>query len=260
MRLHSYLWLLWILLLAQGCGDDSSVVKAKADCQEEGVIPCGTIYTKDLLTVHKAATIRALRDYLLQKKNLRKNSPFRTVDDGNGDMGDILRGINLVKETYGINPIFALALSALESGWGKSCIARARNNLWGWNAVDGRPCYRVTKFKSFTAGFSLVFKHIKEKYIKEDGLYHRNCNPLEHFNRYVRRTGCPANYCGTTLAGMNCKYSSDSNWSNKVRANMNRITDFINKRCKELVTAPIVVKLPRTSIEPSFLADQISCH
>ena len=195
-------------------------------------IPCGDIYSNDLLMVHKHATVDALRDYLIAKKNIKKSSTFRKVDDGIGDMQDLLRGINLVKKAYGINPIFVLALSAMESGWGTSCIARRRNNLWGWNAVDGRPCWRVTKFKSYTDGFNIVFPRLKEWYLRTNGKYHRQCQPLEHFDRYVRRGGCSARHCGTTLAGMNCKYSSDPRWAFNIRTQMNHIARFINERCK----------------------------
>ena len=236
------------LFKLSSCGDtgqdEDYISKNAPGCaRSDNGIPCGDIFSADLLTVHEHATIDALRDYLIAKKNVRSTSPFRQVDgDGKGDREDLLRGVRIVRDLYGINPIFAVSLSALESKWGQSYLARTRYNLWGWNAVDGKE-WKASRFKSFSAGFKYVFSRIQEWYFFKDGKYHRQCKPLEHFKTYVRRGGCSARHCGITLAGMNCKYSSDPKWAYKIRLQMNHITRFINKRCQSLPPFPEITSI-----------------
>ena len=264
----SLLYALVFVIWACGIEQDQNA-KTTYSCSLRGDgIPCNrNVYTEDLLTVHRMATIDALRDYLLEKKNLNKSSPFRktnyseepkqvydqkckryvTVAAGRGDINDLLRGIALAKNAYGINPLFALSLSALESKWGESCIAKSKYNLWGWNAADGRTG-DASKFESFAQGFNQVFKDIKFWYLKPDGRYHKSCSPAEHFKRYVRRGGCSIKDCGASLAGMNCKYSSDPKWAFKIRSQMNHIARFINERCNRI---NFDFKLPRLEL-PRF--------
>ena len=247
-----------IVLVITACGlDQDQDTKNAPICLEHGKgIPCDQdIYAEDLLTVHPAASIEALKDYLLSKKNLKKSSPFRKIAGGKGDLNDLLRGIAIAKNAYGINPLFALSLSALESKWGVSYIAKTKYNLWGWNAVDGAPG-RATKFKSFSDGFNHVFKFIKAWYLRPNGRHHKSCSPPERFNRYVRRGGCSIKDCGASLAGMNCRYSSDPRWARKIRSQMNHIARFINKRCQGH-GSPVIerrtsrLELPRFPTPPS---------
>jgi len=95
----------------------------------------GTVYTEDLLKTDAAAFLQ-LESYLKQKAP--NDSPFKSEN-----RGDLLNGIESAKNANGINPIFILALAIHESGWGKSQIARAKNNLFGWGAVDADPFNRA---------------------------------------------------------------------------------------------------------------------
>lgn len=239
-----------IFLFMSGCGTDDYSTP-RSSCLTHGAdIPCGSIYTEDLLTVHEMATIDALKAYIREKKNLPRNSPFRKIDDGKGSMKDLLRGLSLVKHIYQVNPIFALALSALESGWGTSELARKRYNLWGWDATtDGKRKGR--RFKSWTDGFNTVFRRIKVSYLRHTGKYYKACAPPERFPKYVREGGCTIKDCGASLAGMNCKYSYDNNWAKKIRVQMDAITSFINARCRKLIWAPY--ELPSPDMIPSPL-------
>ncbi len=244
IRLYTRGLLSLSLLVVVACGQDEPYDELGIRrCTEHGDIMCGDIYTEDLLIPHNSAyrkvmgmaTVEALRDYLLSKKNLNRASPFRIIADGKGDMQDLLRGLTLVKRGYSINPIFALALSALESSWGMSSIARKKYNLWGFNAAD-RQEHRASAFESFTHGFERVFRYIKFQYLRREGKFHKRCSPPQHFRRYVRRGGCSARHCGESLAGMNCKYSSDPDWAKKIRMQMNHIAAFIKMRCRAMET------------------------
>ena len=236
-------WLLSLaLLVIAACGTEEPYDELGIkQCSVHDETMCGNIYTEDLFIPHDSlykpvmnmVTTDALRDYLLQKENVSKTSPFRTIGDGKGDLQDLLHGIRLVKTGRSINPLFALSLSALESKWGMSRIAKNKYNLWGFNAADGRE-HRASKFESFTHGFNHVFRFIQVQYLHREGKYHKQCSPPKRFSRYVRRGGCPDKHCGASLAGMNCKYSSDPNWAKKIRTQMNHIAAFIKARCQAL--------------------------
>lgn len=247
MRMR-YLRFVLIFLCLSSCGVYNHSIP-QSSCLIHGAgIPCGNIYTEDLLTVPKTATIDALKDYLREKKNLSKDSPFRKIDDGRGDLNDLMRGLTLVKNAYQVNPIFALALSAIESGWGTSELAGEKYyNLWGWNApYDGKE--GGSRFKSWSHGFNIVFRSIKADYLSPKGKYHKSCAPPEYFAKYVRKGGCSLRDCGASLAGMNCKYALDNNWAKKIREQMDNITSFINARCHRIKGFPIEV--PSIEITP----------
>ncbi len=213
-------------LVLHGCGRGETHALTKFACGDG--LPCGDVYSRDLLQAD-TTTIDALRTYVLNKNLARRyaTTPFKQEGKGQGDIDDLLRGLMLVKELYGINPIFALALSIHESGWGTSSIARGRHNLWGWNAVDGQE-YRAATFVSYTQGFNTVFNRIKHSYLSPDGRFYKSCDPPAHFPRYSRQGGCSRQDCGASLAGMSCMYASDNGWANAVRGHMNDISAYLN--------------------------------
>ena len=188
-------------------------------------IPCGDVYSEDLLISEHWVTIDAIEQYLANKKLDR--SPFKTVDDGVADRDDLLWGLTTVQNLYGINPIFALALSVHESGWGRSNIARGKKNLWGWNAKDNCPARCAIEFSSYRDGFNTVFSRIKKNYLTEGGPYYRACGDSKRV-RCASGKYKQADACGYTLAGMNCSYASDRGWGQKIRNHMNNITTYIN--------------------------------
>lgn len=63
-------------------------------------------------------------------------------------MNDI--GYILIKyqNQYGTNASLVAAVAALESGWGKSSIAKNKNNLFGLNAVDSNPSIAADTFET----------------------------------------------------------------------------------------------------------------
>ena len=208
-------------LLVVACGvDNYSQVLSCGDG-----IPCGDVYSEDLLISEHWVTIDAIEQYLANK-NLDR-SPFKTADDGVADRDDLMWGLATVQNLYGINPIFALALSIHESGWGRSNIARGKKNLWGWNAKDSCPGRCAIEFSSYRDGFNTVFARIKRNYLTDNGRYFRACGdnkPITCANKQPKQ----AEACGFTLAGMNCSYASDSGWGQKIRQHMNSITTYIN--------------------------------
>ena len=49
---------------------------------------------------------------------------------------------------YGVNALMAASFAALESGWGKSDIAKSKNNLFGLNATDNNPGGNADSFNT----------------------------------------------------------------------------------------------------------------
>ena len=49
---------------------------------------------------------------------------------------------------YGVNALMAASFAALESGWGKSDIAKRKNNLFGLNATDNNPGGNADSFNA----------------------------------------------------------------------------------------------------------------
>ena len=68
--------------------------------------------------------------------------------------GTALSGHNLeqaileIEEDYGINAYFTIAVMKLESGNGKSYLAKKKNNLFGLNAIDGNKYNKAFSFKT----------------------------------------------------------------------------------------------------------------
>lgn len=226
--------LLILAVIIAGCGT-KELPNGKVTCSN-----CD-IYKEDLLQAD-AATIDDLRAYVLNKKLSQRfaDTPFKQEDGGRGDIDDLMWGLEIVKQLYGINPIFALALSIHESGWGTNSQGRYKNNLWGWNSgycTSANRCGdsfdKATGFGSYGNGFNIVFKKIKDNYLTErdpaadTGRYYHKCGD-------TKRVRCVGNdikedrACGASLAGMNCSYAEDDNWAKLIRNQMDNITTYIN--------------------------------
>lgn len=105
------------------------------------------------------------------------------------------------KET-GINSVFLISLSALESGWNTSTLAKQKNNVFGWQAYDDNFDSAKT-FNDVENSIIHCAKGIKELYLTKGGKYHY----------------------GYGLEAMNMKYSTSSTWAYKVGRIMLQLYD-----------------------------------
>lgn len=105
------------------------------------------------------------------------------------------------QETWGINAIYLLAHSGLESAWGTSAIARDKKNLFGFRAYDENPYENAVSFRSLEDCVLYVSGYIKKNYLNEGGIY----------------------YQGANLVGMNHYYATDPMWAPKIANIMERI-------------------------------------
>lgn len=108
---------------------------------------------------------------------------------------------------YGFNPLLVFALSAHESAWGTSNIAKTKYNFFGWNAYDSNPGaasefktpdlavkdYMGVKLRGY---LDVTFA---DSYYKKDFRYH-------------------GAHLGNRGSGLNLKYASDPYWGMKIAA------------------------------------------
>ena len=70
-----------------------------------------------------------------------------------------------IEREYGINAYFTIAVMKLESGHGKSKIARNKNNLFGLNAIDGDAYNKAFSFKTKGESVRKFGQLISDNYI-----------------------------------------------------------------------------------------------
>jgi beta-N-acetylglucosaminidase len=133
------------------------------------------------------------------------DSPFKKEKQS-----DLIHGIEDASFRYKLNPIYILAHAILESGWGRSKIAKEKNNLFGYKAYDADPYGNAMSFRSYLHCIDVVMKHVHGNYLIPGGKY----------------------YNGPTLKGMNKKYATDPAWATKIRKIMNDIYLFTSERKK----------------------------
>lgn len=98
-----------------------------------------------------------------------------------GELAPLEDAFLAAESTYGVDASFLAAVAALESGWGKSELARKKNNLFGWRGADG-----YMAFDSPEDCIDHVAEYLAEEYLDPDGLYY---NGLSVEN-------VAENYCG----------------------------------------------------------------
>ena len=111
------------------------------------------------------------------------------------------------EKRYQINALYLIAHSALESSWGRSQIAKDKNNFFGIAAYDTTPYDSAKSFDDVDKGILGAAKWIRENYI-DNG-----------------RT-----YLGNKASGMNVLYASDPYWGEKIASIMMRINSQLGEK------------------------------
>ena len=101
---------------------------------------------------------------------------------------------------YGVNALYLMAHSALESAWGRSQIANDKNNFFGIAAYDTSPYDSAKKFDDVDKGILGAAKWIRENYIDRG-----------------------RDHLGNKATGMNVRYASDPYWGEKIASIMMNI-------------------------------------
>ena len=111
------------------------------------------------------------------------------------------------EERYQVNALYLIAHSALESAWGRSQIAKDKNNFFGIAAYDTTPYDSAKSFDDVDKGILGAAKWIRENYI-DNG-----------------RT-----YLGNKSSGMNVLYASDPYWGEKIASIMMTINSKLGEK------------------------------
>ena len=111
------------------------------------------------------------------------------------------------EKRYQVNALYLIAHSALESSWGRSQIAKDKNNFFGIAAYDTTPYDSAKSFDDVDKGILGAAKWIRENYI-DNG-----------------RT-----YLGNKSSGMNVLYASDPYWGEKIASIMMRINSQLGEK------------------------------
>ena len=106
------------------------------------------------------------------------------------------------EQRYGVNALYLVAHSALESAWGRSKIAKDKNNFFGISAYDDSPYTSATKFDNVDSGILGAARWINL--------------------RYLHNSGYPANgaYLGNKAGGMNVNYATAPYWGESIASIM----------------------------------------
>ena len=106
------------------------------------------------------------------------------------------------EQRYGVNALYLVAHSALESAWGRSNIAKDKNNFFGISAYDDSPYTSATKFDNVDSGILGAARWIN--------------------SRYLHNSGYPANgaYLGNKAGGMNVNYATAPYWGESIASIM----------------------------------------
>lgn len=105
------------------------------------------------------------------------------------------------EKDYGVNALFLISISALESSWGTSKLAKSKNNLFGYQAYTNNPDAAMS-FATKEECIDVVAKSLKNNYLTEGGKYHS----------------------GFTAKAVNKRYAADVSWHLKVTGIMSRLS------------------------------------
>lgn len=158
------------------------------------------LYQKELQSVNFN------EDNLLEKSNITSNK-LRVVLKNTGLQGLEEAYIEAEKE-YGVNAIFLVALTAEESGWGRSNRAISQNNLSGFAVYSSGS--KGATFSSKTNNILETAKLLKNQYLTAGGSY----------------------YSGLSIYSVNSKYCPDDGgkWANNISSIANKIESDLNSR------------------------------
>ena len=98
------------------------------------------------------------------------------------------------QQKYGMNALLVYAMAGIESAFGTSTIARTKNNLFGWGAIDSAPGENASIYPN----------------VETSILQHMGVNLFGYSNVSDWRFTGPG--LGNKGSGFNTKYASDPNW------------------------------------------------
>ena len=133
---------------------------------------------------------------LREKSNITEEQFYSLLN--NTGLNDVAWVFSFCEEYYGINGLFLLGLTALESGWGNSYRAIHHNNLTGYNITSDSVVYT---FENRAKSVLMTAKLLANDYLTEGGRYHN----------------------GYSIWSVNEKYCANNDWADKIIAISNKL-------------------------------------
>lgn len=98
------------------------------------------------------------------------------------------------EQEYGMNALFLIGLTALESSWGNSRLAKEKKNISSFAAYDNDPFNAARTFDSKEECILVTAKWLSREYLNPEG---------KHYN-------------GLSVEDINKKYAKDKKWHKKI--------------------------------------------
>ena len=162
-------------------------------------------------------------DHPFQFSNLKTKTNYTAADINKlytlmGASNSMLAGkgatFKAAEQKYGVNALYLVAHSALESAWGKSNIAKAKNNFFGIAAYDSSPYTSATKFDNVDAGILGAARWINEKYLSNSSYPARGA------------------HLGNKVSGMNVNYATAPHWGESIASIMFDANEKLGRKDK----------------------------
>ena len=162
-------------------------------------------------------------DHTFQFSNLKTKTNYTASDINKlytlmGASNSMLAGkgatFKAAEQKYGVNALYLVAHSALESAWGKSNIAKAKNNFFGIAAYDSSPYTSATKFDNVDAGILGAARWINEKYLSNSSYPARGA------------------HLGNKVSGMNVNYATAPHWGESIASIMFDANEKLGRKDK----------------------------
>ena len=187
--------------------DNRATVNGRIPVQVAGIT--GYVNSGQVAAVDSSTTF--IPDYVSDGKYVYHRSNYTAADINRlyslmGANNSKLAGkgatFKAAEQRYGVNALYLVAHSALESAWGRSQIARDKNNFFGIAAYDTTPYTSATKFDDVDSGILGAARWIDRNYLSN--------------------TGYPANgaYLGNKARGMNVNYATAPYWGESIASIM----------------------------------------
>ncbi|MBX6353108.1 MAG: glucosaminidase domain-containing protein [Thermoflavifilum sp.] len=160
-----------------------------------------------------------------------------TLDQWFQANGSPLQGLGAsflrAQQQYGVNAAYLAAHAVWESAWGKSAIAQAKNNYFGYGAYDADPMNAAGMFPS--ADYAIQFEAwaVRNNYLDPNGLFF---------------------YQWPSLDGMNEHYATDPNWAQGISVLMAELSQAAGVPASAYVQSNNTTSAPSSPVtsEPVF--------
>ncbi|WP_067625231.1 peptidoglycan-binding protein [Alicyclobacillus acidiphilus] len=135
------------------------------------------------------------------------------------------------QSTYSVDANYLVSHAILESYWGQSQIALAKNNLYGYGAYDSNPGSDAGLFPSDDYAIRFEAWEVRTNYLTPGG----------------------SEYVSPTLSGMNVHYATDPNWATSIGGLMSQFATSVGSS----VSAYTQYKSTNSAPKPSSTTEPV---